>query len=364
MQERLRSTAIFATIRARHCPRSLAINAQVQVSVVLHDVLERVRDQRVLGQELADDGAIGELQRLRAAVRQLRGRAKQGLPLVDAVAEGVDVLPPRGVRQGLGPAGPRDLGLEGAQLPLQGLGAVGALVGRARRHDFDALDDRQQLRQELQAAQFDPPALRVRQQHHGAAELREAQRLAGGGGDLGEAGALPRADHGAGVQPQALRLDPTRRQDGVVPIEHEQCLLARERRRPSGGADVSPGALQRPRRDLGIDGRRARRRRAALRRVLVEEARAELPLGGLRLVRRRWRVAVPVLVVAGRLAALRERRGRRGLVAGVRMLLRLPARHEGGADATRNDDGGGHVPCEPPRRWRAPNLAGEPPTKA
>mmetsp|Transcript_9663 Transcript_9663/g.27545 ORF Transcript_9663/g.27545 Transcript_9663/m.27545 type:complete len:216 (+) Transcript_9663:67-714(+) len=163
---------------------SRAINADVEMALVLRDLFEAFRDERVLPKELPEAGPLDELHGLRVAIRQPRRRPHQRLALVDTVAERVDVLPLRRVDQGLGATSPDDLRFEGLHLPVQRRGARGALVRGACGDDLHLLDDRQEGRDELQAAQLDPTSLGIRQQHHSAVLLCEAQGLHGCGCDL------------------------------------------------------------------------------------------------------------------------------------------------------------------------------------
>mmetsp|Transcript_60169 Transcript_60169/g.162191 ORF Transcript_60169/g.162191 Transcript_60169/m.162191 type:complete len:349 (+) Transcript_60169:70-1116(+) len=267
LARRGRPTPVGARGRRGCFARSLAADAQVQVAVVVEDLLEAAGHQGVLLADLADVGPLHELQRLRPAVWQRLRGAQQRLPLVEAVAQRQNVPRPAAA---LLPVDAHYLRLEGAQLPLQRRRHLGGLVRCPRRQELDVLQDGQQRRQELRAAELDPATLRICNQHHLAVLLRGGERLGGRPRDLRELLPLRRREAGAAVQPQALPLHPRGRQHGVVPVEDEDGVLGRARE-PAGG----PLA------------RGPRRRRVSGRAALQGLARPGEPPARLRAQRRR-----------------------------------------------------------------------------
>mmetsp|Transcript_83155 Transcript_83155/g.258162 ORF Transcript_83155/g.258162 Transcript_83155/m.258162 type:complete len:303 (+) Transcript_83155:79-987(+) len=198
-------------------------DAEVQIAVVVHDAPEASCQKHVLLVQLLHPGPLHKLQRLRAAVRQVRRGVDEGLALVRAVAHGHDVLPPVAVvfRQ----VDPRDLALEGPELPLKGGVDRRRLVLGAGREQLDVLQQGAERRHELLAAQLDPAPLGVGHQDQRAQPLGEAQRLGREPRELPELRLLRLRELGLPVQAQALVLDPGRREDRVVPVEDQDRLL-------------------------------------------------------------------------------------------------------------------------------------------
>mmetsp|Transcript_25070 Transcript_25070/g.71395 ORF Transcript_25070/g.71395 Transcript_25070/m.71395 type:complete len:209 (+) Transcript_25070:39-665(+) len=156
---------------------SLAPDAQIQVPLVAQDRVEATRDQLVLLDDLANVGALDELQRLRVAIRQRLGRLHQGLALVRAVPEGENVLGLGGVVQGREPIEAFDLDLKGTHFPIQRRRRARALVGRPRRNHPDVLKHWVESWQKLLATQLYPAPLGVGDHHDSPMLLGQSQRL-------------------------------------------------------------------------------------------------------------------------------------------------------------------------------------------
>mmetsp|Transcript_38419 Transcript_38419/g.97481 ORF Transcript_38419/g.97481 Transcript_38419/m.97481 type:complete len:209 (+) Transcript_38419:50-676(+) len=156
---------------------SFAPDAQIQVPLVAQDRVEASRNQLVLLDDLANVGALDELQRLRVAIRQRLGRAHQGLALVRAVPERENVLGLGGVVQGLEPIEAFDLDLKGTHFPIQRRRRARALVGRSGRNHPDVLKHWVESWQKLLATQLYPAPLGVGDHHDSPMFFGQSQRL-------------------------------------------------------------------------------------------------------------------------------------------------------------------------------------------
>mmetsp|Transcript_85012 Transcript_85012/g.245837 ORF Transcript_85012/g.245837 Transcript_85012/m.245837 type:complete len:307 (+) Transcript_85012:586-1506(+) len=176
----------------------------------------------MLSQQLPDVWALGEFQRLRSATGKCLRRTHQRRSLVDAVAQREHVPSSRGFRPSTSAPSAPDLRFERLDFPLERRRASVRLVGRARGDVPDALDRRQQGREELLATELDPPPLSVRNEHDRPQPPSYAQHAPGRGGEHVQAIPLCIAEIGPHVEAQSLPQDPRGGQQCVVPIEHKE----------------------------------------------------------------------------------------------------------------------------------------------
>mmetsp|Transcript_25098 Transcript_25098/g.54635 ORF Transcript_25098/g.54635 Transcript_25098/m.54635 type:complete len:298 (+) Transcript_25098:330-1223(+) len=192
---------------------------------MLNDLLEAASNQGVLLENLVDVWSLHKLQRLCTTIRQVVSRAHHCLSLMGTITQREHILALFRVLQGSAAIDTLDLNIEGSQLPVQGCGGSGTLVGCSGRNDPHVLEERQERRKELLAAEFDPATLSIGDEHNSAVSFGHSKGLGNQGSNLGQALTLPGVNLGTVIQPETLTLHPAGRKYSIVPIENKESFL-------------------------------------------------------------------------------------------------------------------------------------------
>mmetsp|Transcript_32140 Transcript_32140/g.88817 ORF Transcript_32140/g.88817 Transcript_32140/m.88817 type:complete len:209 (-) Transcript_32140:166-792(-) len=198
-------------------------------------VLEPCTQHLVLRDELVYAGLHHELHGFPTRVRLAPRHALKSLLLVQGVAEGDDVAALCG-SSGVSVDGVHHV-FKCEAFPGCGRAASVPLVG-ARGDDVKLLDRREEGRHEFRAAPFDPALRGVCHDDDAAEAHRGGDGRAGVGRDeLELLELLPVWDAVVRGAKETLSLEPSRREQRVVPVEDEQRLSRGEGCRQGAGAD-------------------------------------------------------------------------------------------------------------------------------